>query len=189
MKQQEISEYLNQAERTQIEKDIVEEIGENPKELQLNLQQYSDQKHGDWLQSPSGNIYRFINYNLFTILEVLVDMDNVGKQRKKEKQFDYNNENYAWKRCFKAHFSHEDSTAIHCFSRIAGPEDLSILRIDGIQEKYNTWRKMEALNNPDHFYNSENEDIIEAFKMFIEANFTEPKEMKFLDFFYHSANE
>lgn len=68
MKQQEISEYLNQAERTQIEKDIVEEIRENPKELQLNLQQHSDPKHGDWLQSTSGNIYRFINYNLFTIL-------------------------------------------------------------------------------------------------------------------------
>lgn len=189
MKQQEISEYLDQAERTQIEKDIVKEIGENPKVLQLNLQQYSDSKHGDWLQSPCGNIYRFINYNLFTILEVLVEMDNEGKQRKKEKSFDSNNENKEWKKCFKAHFSHEDSTAIHYFSWITGPEDLSILRIDGIQEKYNTWRKMEALNNPDHFHNCESEDTIEVFKMFIEADFIEPKEMKFLDFFYHSANE
>lgn len=41
---------------------------------------------------------------------------------------------------------------------------------------------MEALSNPDHFYNSENEDIIEACRMFMEADFIEPKEMKFLDF-------
>lgn len=50
------------------------------------------------------------------------------------------------------------------------------------QEKYNTLRKMEALSNPDHFYNSENEDIIEACRMFMGADFIEPKEMKFLDF-------
>ena len=39
------------------------------------------------------------------------------------------------------------------------------------QEKYNTWRKMEALCNQDHFFNCENEDIIEACRLFIGSDF------------------